>query len=75
MIVVDDCSTDSSIELAQKAGAKIVKVKKRGYGSALIGGINSAIGKYVDRIGNKGEYALGVFGKEKGYGNFSGKWY
>ena len=47
VIVADNGSTDSSIELAQKAGAKIVKVKKRGYGSALIGGINSAIGKYV----------------------------
>tara|TARA_B100000674_G_C37944850_1_gene964422 strand:+ start:781 stop:1923 length:1143 start_codon:yes stop_codon:yes gene_type:complete len=47
VIVADNGSTDNSIELAQKAGAKIVKVKKRGYGSALIGGINSAIGKYV----------------------------
>ena len=37
--------------------------------------IISGIGIYVDRIGNKGEYALGVFGKEKGYGTFSGKWY
>ena len=23
----------------------------------------------------KGEYTLGVFDREKGYGNFSGKWY
>ena len=30
--------------------------------------------KYATRIGNKGEYTLGVFDGEKGYGNFSGKW-
>ncbi len=37
--------------------------------------IISGTGKYVDRIGNKGEYTIGVFDREKGYGNFSGKWY
>ena len=37
--------------------------------------IISGTGKYADRIGNKGEYKLGVFDREKGYGNFSGKWY
>ena len=37
--------------------------------------IISGTGKYVDRIGNKGEYTLGVFDREKGYGNFSGRWY
>ena len=35
----------------------------------------SGTGKYADRIGNKGEYILGVFDRYKGYGNFSGKWY
>ena len=35
----------------------------------------SGTGKYADRVGNKGEYTLGVFDREKGYGNFSGKWY
>ncbi len=47
IIVADNGSTDNSTELARLAGAKIVTVKKRGYGSALIGGINSALGKYV----------------------------
>ena len=37
--------------------------------------ILSGTGKYADRVGNKGEYILGVFDREKGYGNFSGKWY
>ena len=37
--------------------------------------ILSGTGKYADRVGNKGEYTLGVFDREKGYGNFSGKWY
>ena len=37
--------------------------------------ILSGTGKYADRVGNKGEYALGVFDREKGYGKFSGRWY
>ena len=37
--------------------------------------ILSGTGKYADRVGNKGEYTLGVFDRDKGYGNFSGKWY
>ena len=35
----------------------------------------SGTGKYANRMGNKGEYTLGVFDREKGYGNFSGRWY
>ena len=37
--------------------------------------ILSGTGKYADRVGNKGEYTLGVFDRERGYGNFSGRWY
>ena len=37
--------------------------------------IISGTGKYANRMGNKGEYTLGVFDREKGYGNFSGRWY
>jgi glycosyltransferase involved in cell wall biosynthesis len=47
VIVADNGSTDGSVELAQAAGAKIVHVADRGYGSALKGGIRAAIGKYV----------------------------
>lgn len=47
VIVADNGSTDGSIELAQSAGARVVRVGHRGYGNALKGGIRAARGVYV----------------------------
>ena len=47
IIVADNGSTDGSVELAEKAGARVVHVAARGYGSALMGGISAARGRYV----------------------------
>lgn len=47
ILVADNGSTDGSQRLAEEAGATIVPVPQRGYGAALIGGINAAQGKYV----------------------------
>lgn len=47
IIVADNGSTDNSAELARKLGAKVVSIGLRGYGSALMGGIAAASGKYV----------------------------
>jgi glycosyltransferase involved in cell wall biosynthesis len=47
IIVADNGSTDNSIEVAESLGARVVHVKARGYGNALIGGITAAAGKYV----------------------------
>jgi len=47
IIVSDNGSTDKSIEIAKRAGAKIVNVAEKGYGSALRGGINAASGGYI----------------------------
>jgi glycosyltransferase involved in cell wall biosynthesis len=47
IIVADNGSTDGSIEIAQAAGAMVVPVRSRGYGSALMGGIAAARGKYI----------------------------
>lgn len=47
VIVSDNGSTDGSIELAEKAGARVVHVADKGYGSALRGGILAANGKYI----------------------------
>jgi glycosyltransferase involved in cell wall biosynthesis len=47
VIVADNGSTDGSQELARQQGAHVVAVDRRGYGSALQGGIAAARGKYV----------------------------
>lgn len=47
VIVADNGSTDGSIEIAQKHGARVVHVTEKGYGNALMGGIAEAKGKYV----------------------------
>ena len=47
VIVADNGSTDGSRQLATDAGARVVPVRDRGYGTALMGGIRAARGKYV----------------------------
>jgi len=47
VIVADNGSTDDSPELATAAGARVVTVRRKGYGNALIRGIRAARGTYV----------------------------
>lgn len=47
VIVADNGSTDGSVALAEKAGARVVHIVAKGYGSALRGGIASSRGKFV----------------------------
>ncbi len=47
VVVADNGSTDGSQAIAESAGARVVPVAERGYGSALMGGIASARGRYV----------------------------
>ena len=47
VIIADNGSTDGSQAIAQAMGARVVPVKDKGYGSALMGGISAARGKYV----------------------------
>ncbi len=47
IIVADNGSTDGSQQIAVAGGAHVVSVSARGYGSALMGGIAAARGKYV----------------------------
>jgi glycosyltransferase involved in cell wall biosynthesis len=47
VVVSDNGSTDGSVEIAAQAGARVVRVSQKGYGSALRKGIQAARGKYV----------------------------
>ena len=47
ILIADNGSTDGSQEIASKLGARVIHVSEKGYGNALISGINSAKGKYV----------------------------
>jgi glycosyltransferase involved in cell wall biosynthesis len=47
ILVADNGSTDGSIAIAEKLGARVVPVKEKGYGSALRGGIEAARGKWI----------------------------
>jgi glycosyltransferase involved in cell wall biosynthesis len=47
IIVADNGSTDGSQEIASLMGARVVNVERKGYGSALMGGISAARGRYI----------------------------
>lgn len=47
VIVADNGSTDRSRKIAEEFGARVVEVKRRGYGAALAGGIDEARGRFV----------------------------
>src|SRR5712692_3726807 len=47
IIVADNGSSDGSQPLARELGARVVDVQRKGYGSALIGGIDAAQGRFV----------------------------
>lgn len=47
VIIADNGSTDNSIKIAKKLGARVVNVKEKGYGSALRGGIEAAKYNYI----------------------------
>jgi len=47
VVIADNGSTDGSQAIAAGLGARVVAIPRRGYGSALIGGIEAARGTYV----------------------------
>ncbi len=58
IIVADNGSTDNSIKIANEAGARVIHVEKRGYGAALITGIENAKGKYCIMADSDQSYDL-----------------
>lgn len=47
VVIGDNGSTDGSQDIARSCGARVVDIPRKGYGSALMGAILAAKGKYV----------------------------
>jgi glycosyltransferase involved in cell wall biosynthesis len=47
IVIADNGSEDGSQQIAIEMGATVVNIASKGYGNALIGGINAANGKYI----------------------------
>jgi glycosyltransferase involved in cell wall biosynthesis len=47
VLIADNGSTDNSFEISQNEGVRIIPVREKGYGNALIAGIKSANGKFI----------------------------
>ncbi len=47
VLVVDNGSSDHSVQYAKACGARVVKAEHRGYGSALLEGNKQAKGRYI----------------------------
>lgn len=47
VLIADNGSTDGSLMIAAREGAQVVHVTSRGYGAALLGGIQAARGTFV----------------------------
>jgi len=56
VLVADNGSRDDSIAVAERAGARVVRVHERGYGCALAAGIRAARGRYVVMGDSDGSY-------------------
>jgi glycosyltransferase involved in cell wall biosynthesis len=62
VLVADNGSTDGSQDIARAAGARVVTVPVRGYGAALIAGIDAARGTYVAMGDADDSYDFGSLG-------------
>lgn len=64
VIVADNGSSDGSQAIAEGLGARVVDVETKGYGSALLGGITVACGRFIIMGDADGSYdftAIGPF--------------
>ncbi|MEO6815593.1 MAG: glycosyltransferase family 2 protein [Edaphobacter sp.] len=59
VLIADNGSTDGSQQIAFDEGARVVSVSKRGYGAALLTGIEAARGKYVMMADADSSYDFG----------------
>lgn len=59
ILIADNGSTDRSAEIAVACGARVTRVEEKGYGAALIAGIEAAEGKYIIMGDADGSYDFG----------------
>jgi len=59
IVVADNGSVDASRQVAEDCGARVVTVPARGYGSALLGGIAAARGRFVVMADADASYDFG----------------
>jgi hypothetical protein len=62
VVVADNGSTDGSQDIARGLGARVVDVPRRGYGAALMAGIEASRGEYVLMADADDSYALESLG-------------
>lgn len=58
VIVIDNGSSDNSLTIAKGYNAKIVIAKERGYGNALLKGLQNATGQIIAIIDGDGSYPV-----------------
>ena len=58
IIVADNGSTDGSQEIGARSGARVAPVDAKGYGNALMGGIEAARGRFIIMGDADGSYDL-----------------
>jgi len=59
ILIADNGSTDGSDVIARENGARVTYVARKGYGSALMGGIHAARGHYIIMGDCDGSYDFG----------------
>jgi glycosyltransferase involved in cell wall biosynthesis len=59
VLIADNGSSDASCAIATRLGGRVVRVEHRGYGSALLGGIRAARGRYIVMGDADGSYDFG----------------
>ena len=47
VVIADNGSTDASVEIAERLGARVVHQPTRGYGAAYLAGLAAAQGQYI----------------------------
>jgi hypothetical protein len=63
VLVVDNGSTDNSVQCARAAGAQVIVQREPGYGAALRSGIEAATTEFVIMADADGTYELGAIPK------------